>query len=155
MGGCDPFTTTPLLSLHLRLPKKNSTANKTRRHTAPATLMPATAPFDRPVVLPSLAGTDVLVGVTMELKLAVEGVPVTLTIGPIVVSVVRVVLFVTVLVAVLAGRIVSNENISALAVLLDSSAANRFLVGQPSSLPQASLEQQPKNGISKPEQVYQ
>ncbi|KUI65999.1 hypothetical protein VM1G_01799 [Cytospora mali] len=137
-----------LLSPHFRLPRNNSAAIKATRHSVPAMLTPAIAPFDRPGELVALAEVIVLVGVVTELELVVEEVLVELTVEPLVVDV-------DIDVAVAVGVDDTLSNTAALFALLDSSAATRLLVGQPSSLLQALLEQHPRKGVSKPEHVYQ
>ncbi|KUI54115.1 hypothetical protein VP1G_10611 [Cytospora mali] len=123
-------------------------AIKATEHSVPAMLMPAMAPFDRPGELVALAEVNVLVGVVTELEPVVEEVLVEFTVEPLVVDV-------EIDVAVAVGVDDTLSNTSALFALLDSSAATRLLVGQPSSLLQALLEQHPRKGVSKPEHVYQ
>jgi hypothetical protein len=160
LGGSDPFTTTPLLSLHSRLPKNNNAATKATKKIAPAVLMPAMAPFDKPGGLLSLADADVLVGVDTGRELVVEGVGIELTLDSLVVEVevdvdVDVDVKVKVNVDVDFDDAVVVSNIAAPLVLLDSFAATMLSLGQPSSLLQALTKQQPMKGVSKLEQVYQ
>ncbi|ROW11343.1 hypothetical protein VMCG_01045 [Cytospora schulzeri] len=115
------------------------------------------APVDKPDVLLPVAFVDVLVGVDTGLELVARGVDVELTIEPLVVKI------------DVDPKVDSDvdfdevddddtvvvSNIAASLVLLDSSAAVKLPSGQPSTNSQASLEQQPRNGVSRPEQVYQ
>lgn len=154
LGGSDPFTTTPLLSLHFRLPKNNNAATKATKKIAPAVLIPAMAPFDKPGGLLSLADAVVLVGVDTGRELVVEGVGIELTLDSLVVHV-DVDVKVKVNVDVDFDDAVVVSNIAAPLVLLDSFAATMLSLGQPSSLLQALIKQQPMKGVSKLEQVYQ
>lgn len=114
--------------------------------------MPAMAPFDKQGGLLSLADADVLVGVDTGRELVVEGVGIELTLNSLVVDVD---VDVKVKVDVDFDDAVVVSNIAAPLVLLDSFAATMLLLGQPSSLLQASIKQQPMKGVSKLEQVYQ
>lgn len=171
VGGFDPFTTTPLLSLHFRRPKNSRAATKRTSPNVPATLMPTIAPFDRSGELLSFPGADVLAGLDMVLEPLVEGLNVELTLellGEVDVEV-EVDVEYNVVNGIQVGVVFTGDlvdldvdvedvvvsKIAALSVLLDSFAAARLLSGQPSSLLQASLKQQPMNGVSKLEQVYQ
>lgn len=169
VGGSDPFTTTPL-SFHFRLPKKNNTATRVTRNNVPATLTPAIAPSDRLNELAAFAGADVLVGVLvgvvtkLELiveeapveegpveEVSVENAPVELTLRSSVIDADAD--FDVVVVAVSVLDVVSN--IAALFGLLDNFAAIKFWFAQPSISPQASIEQQPRKGVSRVSHAYQ
>lgn len=163
VGGFDPFTTTPLLFLHFRLIKNDSAATRRTRPNVPATLMPAIAPFERPGESLGFPEVEVLIGIDIKLELIVEGLNVELPLEVLVVDVnadLKVdvddddVGEVEIEVDVDVDSVVVSKG-AAISVLLDSSAATKLLVEQPSSLSQASLKQQPRKGASKPEQVYQ
>lgn len=176
VGGSEPFTTTPLLSLHFRLPKNNNAAAKAMKNNAQAVLMPAMAPFDKSGGLPLLADADMLVDTDTEpelvhKKVGVEGdgeghgeividADVDFDVGFDADVDFDVGFDVDVDSDVGFDADVDFDdavvlNIAAPFVLLDSFAATKLLVGQPSSLLQALIEQQPRKGVSKPEQVYQ
>lgn len=130
----------------MRLAKKSRTPTKATRATAQLTPMPALAAIDRPDEL-LLSGTSEPVAVAEELVvLLATGVPVEL------VPVELAAELIAVLLAVLTGlftMVVTKA--AALFLSSESLAANRFVVGHPPELPQAFVEQHPKNGFLSPE----
>lgn len=167
-GGSDPWTTTPLRFLHVRLAKKNTPAARSSRTKVAPTLTPAVAPLENPEeLLPcGFAGfatetevvavvltSDVLVGLAEALDVVgdLELVDEVELVEELELVDECDLVDVVVSVVVVTGGFFLNG--SALWGLLESFARTMSSGGH--SVSQALEEQHPKKGLSRSKHVYQ